>query len=665
VPPTLNPDALAASPAPLATSLARPWPLWLAISAFSLLWLDLCRQLSYEWSTNEQYAYGWFVPIFALGLFLKQWPTRPSLSLGEMAGVRASSPLGAPFSGFRFPLSAFPIFLALAYLPLRIIHEINQDWSFCSYLLTLVVVGLSLYAIFLMGGWPWVRHFAFPICFILVAVRWPYRIENSLKYRLMGAVASSTVEIAGWLNIPALQHGNVIELATSSVGVEDACSGIRSLQSTIMGAFLLGELYLLKWPHRFLLIALGIPLAFCFNIGRTLFLTWQASVSGNGAVAKWHDSAGITISVATFLCLWLLATFLKKRAPSALNSQPPTLNCPPALGLQPSVFNSQPSTLNRPKGDAAPKPATFNLKPEPGNSSLSSACRAEAASEGGGERAGVRANSLGSFRCAGGDGHGDADPQPATCNLQLPTSPSSLSAGGEGRGEVVLQPVTCNLQPATTQFPLWFSVSLALWVLLCLAATEAWYRVHDTDPAKTVRWTAQFPTNSPTARKIFIDKDTRKVLKYDQGTALSWDEPDGNNWSAFFFRWREGEATSRMAARDHRPEICLPSTGYRLKTDSGIHFMPAQGLELPFRAYTFEEAGRVLHVFFCLWEDGAEKQAGLGKSKYLDRLDSVLAGKRRVGQQTLEIIISGYKDMEEAELALRQRLPNFIQLGVH
>ena len=29
---------------------------WLPIAVFALLWLDLWRQLSYEWRINEQYA---------------------------------------------------------------------------------------------------------------------------------------------------------------------------------------------------------------------------------------------------------------------------------------------------------------------------------------------------------------------------------------------------------------------------------------------------------------------------------------------------------------------------------------------------------------------------------------------------------------------------------
>src|SRR2546427_8955834 len=45
---------------------------------FGVLWLDLIRQLSYQWSTNEQYSYGWFVPFFALGLLWRRWACRPA-----------------------------------------------------------------------------------------------------------------------------------------------------------------------------------------------------------------------------------------------------------------------------------------------------------------------------------------------------------------------------------------------------------------------------------------------------------------------------------------------------------------------------------------------------------------------------------------------------------
>ena len=41
------------------------------------LWFVCCRHLSAEWSFNEQYNYGWFVPFFAAYLFWLRWEDRP------------------------------------------------------------------------------------------------------------------------------------------------------------------------------------------------------------------------------------------------------------------------------------------------------------------------------------------------------------------------------------------------------------------------------------------------------------------------------------------------------------------------------------------------------------------------------------------------------------
>src|SRR2546428_6865817 len=44
---------------------------------FAALWLILWWQLSGEWSVNDQYSYGWFVPFFAIVLFWLRWEDRP------------------------------------------------------------------------------------------------------------------------------------------------------------------------------------------------------------------------------------------------------------------------------------------------------------------------------------------------------------------------------------------------------------------------------------------------------------------------------------------------------------------------------------------------------------------------------------------------------------
>ena len=207
-----------------------------------------------------------------------------------------------------------------------------------------------------------------------------------------------------------------------------------------------------------------------------------------------------------------------------------------------------------------------------------------------------------------------------------------------------------------------FLTTVGCWAVCVLGVNELWYRAHDLTPVQPVRWWASYPTNLPSFHEVSIPESARKLLKYDQGAFGAWNGADGASWSAYCCRWRPGDPTARMSALGHRPEYCLTGIGHELKADLGTKYIRAAGLELPFRAYIFNEPQRRLYVFFCLWEDRAEKQAGFGRSKYYDRLRSVLAGRRGLGQQTLEVAISGCATMADAERAFQQRLPGLIRL---
>src|SRR5438046_2899472 len=122
-------------------------------------------------------------------------------------------------------------------------------------------------------------------------------------------------------------------------------------------------------------------------------------------------------------------------------------------------------------------------------------------------------------------------------------------------------------------------------------------------------------------------------------------------------------AQSATRARLHRPEVCLPAAGFRQVSASKLIHFHAGGLQLPFRKYVYDAQGTKFYVFFCLWEDGAEKQKGFGASKQSDRILSALKGRRRLGQQTLEIVLTGCSSLQEAEQEMRKNLPKIIRIG--
>jgi len=269
---------------------------WLTASVLGLCWLLLFLRLQVDWSINPQYNYGWMVPVLALALVWRRWSNRPAPA--------------QPGGWLVTALAAGAIFLL--WLPIRLVEEANPEWRLVLWVHAVAAVTLTLLAVYWFGGWPWLRHFAFPIGFLLIAVPWPTGLERILIQNLMRFVAVVTVELLDALSIPAVQHGNIIEIGRGLVGVEEACSGVRSIQTSLLTCLFLGEFYRFAWPKRGILVLGGILLAIVANVGRTLFLVWTVSTSGFDAMHDRHDAAGIAVVVAVMAGVWGLASLLRK-----------------------------------------------------------------------------------------------------------------------------------------------------------------------------------------------------------------------------------------------------------------------------------------------------------------------------------------------------------------
>jgi exosortase/archaeosortase family protein len=297
------------------------------------LWFVLINDLRVEWTVNPEYSYGWAVPF--LCVFLLWQRVRMADDRRENTDIQCpASGFRLPSSGFWLPAAVFCL-LAFLYAPTRLVEEANPGWRLVSWTLALETVGLTLIFIRLaLGAFPLTSEvrsqksvagnqtsvlcppfsaFVFPICYFLVAVPWPSVVEGTLIQGLTRIDTSLTTELLGWIGIPAMPHGNVIEVATGMVGIDEACSGIRSFQATLMISLFLGEFYSLSILRRTFCVFAGFALSFLFNLARMSLLVWVAARKGIGAIATWHDPAGVTILVACFFSLWGLGVLLKSR----------------------------------------------------------------------------------------------------------------------------------------------------------------------------------------------------------------------------------------------------------------------------------------------------------------------------------------------------------------
>lgn len=338
----------------------------LAILSGALLGGVLLSILARHWSHLPQYSFGYAVPFLCAYLaWLRLKPVKDP----------ATDPVGRTSTNCARGTTAYPYWivissLVLAYFPVRLLEEANPDWRPLLWLHALIVIGLGLWLITSVGEWfcgarfedgsgngrllhhpgnPPVRanplvvkrrsegwtaglheareflgkridwaafsmgSLAFPFLFLLVAVPWPSAIEQPIIDALTRANSATTVEILGTLGIAAIQHGNLIEVGSGVVGIDEACSGIRSFQAMPMLSLFFGELYRLgAWP-RIVLVLFGFTASFLFNLARTTVLTLVAARQGSEAIARWHDPAGTTILLACFISVWGLAVFLGRR----------------------------------------------------------------------------------------------------------------------------------------------------------------------------------------------------------------------------------------------------------------------------------------------------------------------------------------------------------------
>src|SRR5438552_4372737 len=289
-------------------------PAMAALVVLTALWFLLCQQLSGEWSVNEQYNYGWFVPFFALYLFWLRWQDRPPPEIPNPKSQILNHRILAGVVGFT---------ALLLLLPLRLFEIANPEWRLLAWIHALAVVTLTLLLLWGAGGKAWLRHFAFPVAFIFIAVPWPTALETPVIQGLMRVVARVAAETAMLLGTPAQVEGNLIRVSNGLVGVNEACSGIRSLQTSLMIGLLFGEVKRLSVLRRLALVVCAVVIALLANFMRAVFLVMVAATENLSEVSRWHDIAGYSIIAFVFVATLALAYFLGRKKPPVVAGVPP------------------------------------------------------------------------------------------------------------------------------------------------------------------------------------------------------------------------------------------------------------------------------------------------------------------------------------------------------
>jgi exosortase/archaeosortase family protein len=460
-----------------------------------------------------------------------------------------------------------------------------------------------------IGGPSWVRHFAFPVVFLLVAVPWPSTLENPLVQRLMRVSAGLTIEIIRLVGIPGVRHGNLIEVGSGVVNVDGACSGVRSLQTSLMLALLFGEAFRLRAWWRVGLIPLGFALAFFANVARTSLLTWAAATRGTEFMEqKLHDAAGVGVVAVVLGGVYLAALWASRR--HSVFSVAPT----------PEV-KGQRSKVSLPDAPSAFAKATADRDVK-------------------GQRSAVSGDSRLSEISAG-------------------ESPAATVGGPQSvvsaEGTVVRGPWSV----VTGAY--WVMGFAAVWLVTAEVATAYWFHLGDKHSVANAVWAVNWPTNAVGYAEGKMTKNEIEMLRYDEARKASWQDEAGNAWSLIALHWAP-ENKNSFIGHGHTPDQCFTGAGWELQNEPEPVRVKFNGIEMPFRRYVFDVDGKTAYAFLGFWDErspGGEQEPGVAYG-FSRRLRAAWEGKRNQGFKKLEISIIGPASADEAVSVLHDGLERLI-----
>lgn len=146
----------------------------------------------------------------------------------------------------------------------------------------------------------------------------------TLTQALRDHTTASVLGALHWLGYSAVRHGNIIEFPHCVVGVEDACSGIRSLLAcTFVGLALAGLLVRGFWS-RALLVAGSAALAVVGNYVRSLALCLLLN-AGVDIAGFWHDATAYALLGLTAVLMYAIATLMARHQRRPAPSATPTI----------------------------------------------------------------------------------------------------------------------------------------------------------------------------------------------------------------------------------------------------------------------------------------------------------------------------------------------------
>lgn len=279
-----------AEPGAAARSQSRlPWlALAVSVAGALALYIPVIAGMAADWIEFPSLSHGFAVPLISAYLL---WNKRRLLAEAPVEGSLTGLPV---------------VVLALGML---VLGSLGSESFIARLSLPIALLGVVL---FLMGGQV-TRHAWIAIAYLAFMIPLPYLTLKAITYQSRLFDAGLTATALGWMGVPVLRDGVMLQLPNMTLEVADECSSVPAIAALLALGAAYAQLQARPTWIRVVLTLAAAPLGLLSNIVRLIVTSLGAYYLGPIALNNViHKFNGTTVFLATVVLLVALDALLTR-----------------------------------------------------------------------------------------------------------------------------------------------------------------------------------------------------------------------------------------------------------------------------------------------------------------------------------------------------------------
>jgi exosortase len=244
------------------------------ITLLLYLFYPLAVSLIQEWRRDPEFSHGFLIPLVSVYLV---WMKRKDILLMSQPMTKISEGEG--------------LILLICGLIVFVFSRFLQHMFIEGVALVIILLGIVLF----LYGKKVMRTVQFPIIYLVFMLPIPYTFNYFIAQHLKFSIAKSAGFLLGIFQIPVFLDKNVLQLASISLEVVEACSGMQTTISFLAIGSLFAYLTYNSNVYRMVIVFLAIPMALIANIVRVSMIGILSHYFNNDVALKFHGYAWVLV----------------------------------------------------------------------------------------------------------------------------------------------------------------------------------------------------------------------------------------------------------------------------------------------------------------------------------------------------------------------------------